>query len=1329
MTRRRTRRAPEAGATDTAEVTEYETTADAGSDTAFSDADAGGDAVPQDDKLGTTDDDTQSDTEVPRTPTRAARQDDNDTGLAALPGYPATTTDDESGQPPSAQHDGRLVAVRRGRSHEFSGPVLSPGADAPMCTLAAADGDMRGALARQQRVPSAGTARARAPFTGTEEPQQLSMHVTCSDDNVAPRFQHVLQSNVPMHDRQARAPRAQPEYNVRMYPQEPNHNVPISDSHIVPVPVASTERDARVTIHDSQTRAPRAQSEYNVRMPLQEPNHDVPVSVSYAAPVPVASTERDGHARSVSVVSNTSVRQAAMSHYPQPVTHQLDCPLYTAGRGGPERHTTSTDRTYRRADRHDLTMRKTVITAPDSDLESIHQRRREHATADTQRVRARRPPQSGGEPLHSDNYQRVTRDLQRQSFSWIPAQAPAPAGLEEPPAHIAAMKILMEELQCARKERDRAQQETKAAQQQASEQRRRTSLQQLDRQPPHPYPTTEEDSDLEVPTPRFRRAMKDAKEEFERYGRVLIKNRRPGDERRYLDEDYMSSDATQAESIYSTSQEPTPRVEDRFAGHITDSQLDDYTCWPIRKLRRADKHVRQRLRATGAAPKQRGTLPHARRTPFQPVKARDAHAYQREGRYVTDIDDAMTNPNPNRELRNYRRRLKRDLGLTEADNDRDVGQHQQAAARQQPSAHGSAGSAPQMSRSTSHDGAANNKASRPRRVTLKENDRMSATEQGYSSTPSDVARSRARHRQPLTSGSETETEARSRRREARRNGRRDSQGEQRSPKRPARTKNSSDTEYSGIVIDRSSPGSRWRPRMPYESSSDTDHDGAIEVEPKKRSNMKLKVPPFLGHNWASFRNGFEKAAKQNGWSEDDKASALYVAVNHDKTAAKALQGLHTLKWGYDKLVQTMEARFGRNKTWADILPETRRVVRALLQPLPQYYDRIMYLLGTAKITEEQAQSYGFNIYLNGLHCSRTMLNEVMSKVKHSTIDELHDLCMEYESLHGLSEYDPDAPHSDYMTSNVFMVRPAEDNATQTYPPTPVANPMTQYSTQPAPALPGAYQPQPAPALPGAYQPQVHLPPQPAPQQEQPLPSFVNAFRPATPTLPQPNYQSNSYPTAQPPTYENYTAHSQQPPQAFTAPGNAAPGVGPEVDLAAENERLRREVQDTKQHYNKRLDFFDRRIRKMEGRPPPEEQPNRFQAERTTGQGGRGPYRDNYNQRGGYRDNYNNQGGYRDNYNAQGGRRNQWNQPPTRQPPPQQNTAPTQDSQPSRAPQGPPPPATQYQNAQNEFAQAMPIPTDGVYRRAPASNQASTAPPAAPPPPPATTAAQVAPQQA
>ena len=1367
MTRRRTRRAAADLASDTQEATDYETTLDTEGEHAADLVDAGGDAAGRTEKQTITDEETQSDTEIPphRTQSRADSTADTDVEMAELPQRIATTTDDDDERNETTRHNGQSTPVQRHRSQDFSGSSFRPGATAPSRTLAAATGDMRGALAARSRAPGGGAVRYRTPITGSTG--QLSTHVSRFDDHVASHSQRVESPRQGNGSFSTCMHTAASTHNVHMHSQE--HSGGMTRAPTSAATMASSEC----------THVCMYTQGHNDH--LQEPTvrvHDVVMSDSQHVPLPVATTAQRPHATLTNTIAPTNRPSVSSStnHQPRPVHSR------TSVRPPPTRKMDTDDTLLARnlnvtdghGGRRQITRRDGLHPAYTDELEDVHRRRHERAQADIRRARSNIERERD-----TETYQRVMHDLEEHSAAWIPTR--------EQPIQAATLQLVLEEVQASRKEREEAQKKSREATQAAADQRRRAMLRKLDYRPEQPYPTTEEDSDLDLPQPRLRRALAEAQDEFKRYGRVRIRNRRPGDERHYVDEQYLSSDATMGHSIYSTSQEATPEVENRFAGRLTDGQTDDYEQWPLRKMRRAIKHLRQQSRADGAPPTKRHTLPRPRRTPFQPIKARDAYAYQCDGQYITDVEATMKSLYRNQRPTKYCKDLMRDLGVPTFGSmgDLTIGERTAASEGENARKHKKT-----ISRDDLRQHRRNDMGDQPRgtRYSTSNNYRVPTTQmdkstRGYHSETtrgrshhrrgyhSETTRGRSHHRHS-TSGSETETEARVRRR-AQREPTMDERAHRRAhryrdddysaqsseeeaaaarepsncSRRRAKLPSLSGNDWTSFRIDfeRVANENNWTPgekasalcaalqqdpnaarilqdedtlRWSYDKlvrvmearysgvkknkterkqhqhnnrSSSSESDNA-SIKPKTRSKMRVKLPPFSGSNWASFKNGFEKAAQQNGWTEDEKASALYVAIQQDSVASKALQGEDTLQWDYNKLVQTMESRYGRNKTWADVMPEAKQIERLPTQPLPQYYDRIMHLLSRTKISAEQARFHGFHIYLNGLNCSRQMLNEVMNKVRETTIDEIHKLCMDYEAVHGLSHYEPN------WTYGVNMVRAAEDVATQA---TPIAS------------LPAYQPPPPTHAVPNAATsstPTTQHVPAPAPA-EPPLPSFVNAFmtnrqqapntqryrQPAPPQLPPPAYNDYaSYPQYQP------AAPAAPTPAAFapTAPAPTAPVVSAQpqtidANIMAENERLRREVQDTKAHYNKRLDFFDRRIRKMEGRPPPEEQPNRSQAERANHQGGR---RDNYRRN----DNYNRQ----NNYQGQQGGAPQQAPPQQAQqagpPPPatQYQQAPQQQTQQT----GPQPPTSQYQQvpqqqrAQNDFAQTLPLPADGIYRR-------------------------------
>ena len=444
---------------------------------------------------------------------------------------------------------------------------------------------------------------------------------------------------------------------------------------------------------------------------------------------------------------------------------------------------------------------------------------------------------------------------------------------------------------------------------------------------------------------------------------------------------------------------------------------------------------------------------------------------------------------------------------------------------------------------------------------------------------------------------------------------------------------------------------------------------AHQTPTRDHPNLRVKMPQFNGKNWASFKNRFEKAARYYQLSSKDKATAMYTAI--EKDAEVALEDLDSLDWTYEQLVAHLDARYGRTRTWADVVPEARHIQRQIGQPLSRYYDQIMQLLNTAKISPAHAKNFGFHIYVNGLRGGRQMLNEVMTKIKETSIQEIHRVCTEYEAIHGLTSYEP------HWDPCINMVRAAEDSATQTHLNASVPV-HASYQTPIQSAAPN-YGPSPQVPQSPAAQPPRQMP---APQQNvappaTPLPAFVNAFLPAAaPPMQAYAPQQSAAPASQynmaQGQYQTRTPVQVAPAPLQQSDMNTAAG-----QLAAENERLQQELNNTKASYNRRLDIFDRRVRQLENRPPPEEDPNRSQAARAAN---RQPRADGNGYQGQPRQQRQGAGGQR--FNAQQ--------------------------------QGPPPPAAQYQQNANAFAQAMPHPPDGIYRRgAPQQQQQQQLPPQQP----------------
>ena len=745
--------------------------------------------------------------------------------------------------------------------------------------------------------------------------------------------------------------------------------------------------------------------------------------------------------------------------------------------------------------------------------------------------------------------------FQEKGFRWKPPTNPQPGQQENA---LAALRVFLDGM-CAGPITQQGQGEPATQPPRDDTQARRKELAKLNEYPRTPYPDTDTEEEMcrdindppraELDNCRqdFRERRTAAEREYQRHGRVLIRHRAYQDERRYIDEQYMSSDTTDADSDYSTTQEDSDAVEARYAGITHPGQSDDKRYWPRRKLRRANKHIRQRRRTMGLT-----SLPYCGKddvAPFKPIKtaarlagARRPNSSERREKMTWHFDMMKG-------ATSYARRFMADIGAL--DPSQGVTRRHHVAEELEASA-GPTGPArwavieslavdmsnrrahrlrtgrQQRHRRTREEWEAQQIQRNARdRLSAAEHQPMECFEQPHLTEPLTAA----------TTGSQNPT-----------------RGEA-STNRPGGLTQPLAGQSTGAVSTTILPGVTLSAANVEGSTGATPSGSAtirvIHEHPNRNGSSSdggtsgiygsrdFRLPTFKGRNWISFLNKFERIAEARRWDDEAKAVALYNAIESD--AAEALGEKESVHWTYDRLVAHMERRHGRNKTWGDILPAARNMYRKPGQSLASFYDQVINLLNQGNLDEGHFKVQAYQTFLNGLQCSKRMLNEIMPQVREYTIRELCDLAEAYEALHGATY------NGGQMPVQVNMVGSADDYEDAA---------PNQCGTQ--------------------------------------------------------TYVSAATTTVQPPPANNPTNGAGQPPATLDG-------------LAASLSTVSDKLDYMQGQTDRRFDMFDRRIRNIEGRPPPDGEYNRGNGgnrQRGGGQGRGGgyrqPYRNNQNyQRGGY----------------------------------------------------------------------------------------------------------------
>lgn len=184
-------------------------------------------------------------------------------------------------------------------------------------------------------------------------------------------------------------------------------------------------------------------------------------------------------------------------------------------------------------------------------------------------------------------------------------------------------------------------------------------------------------------------------------------------------------------------------------------------------------------------------------------------------------------------------------------------------------------------------------------------------------------------------------------------------------------------------------------------------------------NLRLDIPTFEGENWPTFLNQFENVAEYLQWSPRLKAVHLHNQIRGD--AGKALSAAETRQWTYEQLVEHMELRHGKVKSYGDIVIEIMGQTRKPGQALSSWHDQVISITNTASLSESQKQSARFYGFIYGLRGNSSLYNKVLSQIKEQTIGEAFKKAVAYEKDHG--------SHISYMypgNVNMMSIKPTEE---------------------------------------------------------------------------------------------------------------------------------------------------------------------------------------------------------------------------------------------------------------------------------------------------------------
>ena len=643
-------------------------------------------------------------------------------------------------------------------------------------------------------------------------------------------------------------------------------------------------------------------------------------------------------------------------------------------------------------------------------------------------------------------------------------------------------------------------------------------------------------------------------------------------------DEYATAAEATPESDYSTSQIDTDEVEVWMGGGLPD-HLDDASLWPWRKMRRANK-TRRKQNLTERGYRSENDAGH------RPARQMSDAPRRIGGDMRAQLKHELLG------LKQKEKRRARYRDLLQAEYDRRCDMTASSADEDVPSL---------QSRSTKIKG----RGARTR------------SEPNQKRTP--VAVNGAKDDKYLGYRSEAES----------------TRKEPSATSRPKRTKDNRPGTPLG-----SDAAEQIFSRSPSPSGSETDAPGVRQGSKRSRSQSvaavdvkarskpdggNLTVSKFSGGNWSAFLNQFEVVADYYGWDDRRKAVALRSAIRGD--AADALSDPATRSWNYAQLVEHMEVRHGKQKTFPDIQNELQMMSRRPGQTLTSWHDEVVRVVNSASLTESERELLNFIGFTGGLRANRHLHNRITVDLEKRTIDEAYKRAKAYEREYGSTT------HLTVMAANPVTPVAAYDSNCRM--------PANVGSAQLPAAIP--HVPQPTSASPG-YGAQVaamHTQTQPVAQQvvANTLFNSVAALLDDEKVM----RQVNALPTEQPVEQYNLFAPAQtsqrQAKQALleligadtnptpTRPNTmvAAATPAPKVDLSSLTEKIEQLIEYKDIQEQRRKEAIEKRQNNPRGRGRGG-RGRFFRGGRGNGGRGRGFYNNN-----GYNNGYNNNG-YNNGYN-------------------------------------------------------------------------------------------------
>ena len=185
------------------------------------------------------------------------------------------------------------------------------------------------------------------------------------------------------------------------------------------------------------------------------------------------------------------------------------------------------------------------------------------------------------------------------------------------------------------------------------------------------------------------------------------------------------------------------------------------------------------------------------------------------------------------------------------------------------------------------------------------------------------------------------------------------------------------------------------------SGSDAPSGGGKPNNPEHQK-MRCKPPTFTGGNWAAFRQQFEKLARYYQWDAETKGLYLHTSIQGD--AADALGVEDSASWSYDQLVEHLDKRHGRSKTYAQVLNEICALFRRADMTNTQWHDAVIKVANTAHLSSEQYKHVAYHGFTFGLRMFPALQTWVLNRDEKRTLTNATSLAEQYEHEYGVPVY-------------------------------------------------------------------------------------------------------------------------------------------------------------------------------------------------------------------------------------------------------------------------------------------------------------------------------------